>query len=301
MEDPPEEVAELVEAHRRTYSHFLRSNTHQDPSSLAENHKLYAEKFHAVIAELKQKIGPGNGKELPEYLGSGSRGSAYRITVEGKTYAVKFSESVTQQNFERKALQLAKGVPHTAQLVCYSFADNVTIMELLPGRDVTSIKPDEQSVYPDEHIIQLIETVKELNQKGIIIDPKPSNFFYDPAQGFSVLDFHLKHEQSCRMADQIMQLRIGLSARDFGTVDYKSHKSMELQNIAKNKVYLPTMIRFLRILEQRYPEILASWKQLHEERKNNPMMSVPELINRKSIPQHPDLAPHLKELEAMGY
>lgn len=112
--------------------------------------------------------------------------------MDEKTYAAKFSR-VTQANFEIKSLLRAKGIPRTSQLVSYSFEDGVVIMELLPGKDITNLTlgEDAQNI-TDEHLEQLIDTVRELDAKGLIIDSNPSNFMYDPEQGFSVLDYNLK-------------------------------------------------------------------------------------------------------------
>lgn len=301
LSNAPDRVKELVEQHRDAYVQFFRENRQLDNTSIIENNRLYQEKFAPVIAELKQRIGTGKGKELPEYLGSGSNGSAFRITVDGKEYAAKFSSSITQQNFERKPIERAKGIAHAAQLTCYSFQDQVVIMEMLTGKDVTSLKPEEMPLYPDEHVIQLIEKVKELDAKGIVIDPKPSNFMYDPKEGFSILDFHIKRGTHSNIETQLMWLRTVLAARDFGKPDYKDDEKMRLQSIEKYKVYLPTSIQFLRIMQEKYPELLSAWKKQHEENKNNPMMAVSDVINRESIPEHPDLKPYLDELTQMGY
>ena len=283
----------------------MRQERKLETSFIEENIKTYKEKFQPVIAELKAKMAQGNFKELPEYLGSGRNGSAFRVEVDGKTYAAKFSRYIPQANFEIKPLIRAKDIPHTSQLVSYSFEDGVVVMELLPGTDVTNFTPEEAPEYSDEHIIQLINTVRELDAKGLVIDPKPSNFMYDPEQGFSVLDYHLKNVgRRYGLSQEVMNLKFGLTARKFPPLDYKDpdyEEKSKAESLEKYKISLPMMVRFLGILKEKYPDILAEWQRQHDEDKKNPNMRVGELIDRQYIPQDPELEPHLKKLEEMGF
>lgn len=303
--DLPEELVGLIQEHKDAYVNFLRQERKLETSFIEENVKTYQEKFQPVIAGLKEKIAQGNSEQLPEYLGSGSNGSAFRIGVDGKTYAAKFSRSSIQANFEIKPLLRAKDTTHVAQLESYSFEDDVVVMELLPGTDVSNFTPEDAPEYSDEHITQLIDTVRELDAKGLVIDPKPSNFMYDPEQGFSVLDYHLKKGGNrYGLPQEIIDLKIALTARKFEKLDYKAPNYKEkakVQAIEGYKISLPMMVRFLGILEERYPDILADWQRQHDEDKNDPRISASELIDRRYIPEHPDLEPHLKKLEEMGF
>jgi len=298
---PPDlspELVELIESNRQRYVEFLRKEKREEIQFRKENAEFYKEKFEPAIKALKEKMEAGGAKE--QYLGSGSNGDAYRIEVAGKEYAAKFSRSPTQANFEIKPLLRAKGINHAAQLVAYSFEDNVVIMELLPGTDVTNFSPENSPEYSDENIVQLIETVQELDKNGLVIDPKPSNFLYDENKGFSVLDFHLK--QARQLADSVMDLRIALTARKWPKLDYKAddyEKKSAEQNIERKKIYLPMMVRFLTILRDKFPEILEDYKRLYEKRE---AIGQSPVIDRRYIQtDHPDLAPHLKKLEELGF
>jgi hypothetical protein len=61
------------------------------------------------------------------------------------------------------------------------------------------------------------------------------------------------------------------------------------------------MVRFLGILKDKYPDILADWQRQHDEDKSNPNMRVGEIIERKYIPDDPVLRPYLMKLEEMGF
>ena len=303
--DLPEDLVTLIQTHKDAYIAFLRQEKNMETSFIEENIKTYKEKFQSTIHVLRAKILQGDFKTLPEYLGSGSNGHAFKIEVDGKQYAAKFSRSVVQENFEIKPLLRAKGIPHTSQLVSYSFEDGVVIMELLPGNDLTNFKSDNRPDYTDENIIQLIETVRELDSNGLVIDPKPSNFMYDKEQGFSVLDYHLVNPESrYKLPQEIMALRLALTTTDLNWPNYQDpdyEEKVEVQAIEKNKVFLPMMVRFITILKEKYPEILAEWKRYDEEERKDPNIVVGEIIDRKYIPKHEDLELYLKKLEELGF
>lgn len=304
-EDLPEEVRKLVEDNRDKYVDVLRSARKEDIAFRKENAELYNHKFKPVIEALKAKISsPQNQKELPEYLGSGSNGSTYAIEVDGKKYAAKFSSSLTQANFETKPLLQAKGIENTAQLVSYSFSDGVVIMELLHGTDVTNFTPENVPEYSDEHITKLIKTVIELYKKGIMIDPKPSNFMYDEKEGFSILDFHLSNGTQS-IGDLVMSLKHALTARKWSRLDYNADdygEKSKAQTLERYKIELPMMIRFLTILQNQFPEILDDWKQAYQKREEDPRISQSPPIDRRYMEtENPELKPHLTKLEEMGF
>lgn len=303
--DLPAELVDLIAKHKKSYVNFLRQERKLETSFVEENIKNYNEKFRSAVAELKTKMAQGNPKELPEYLGSGSNGSAFRLEVAGKTYAAKFSRSIVQSNFELKPLLRAKDISHTSQLVGYSFEDGVVIMELLPGTDISNFTAEDAPEYSDEDIVQLIDTVRELNAKGLVIDPKPSNFMYDKEQGFSVLDYHLQQSgNNYTLPQQIISLKNVLSERKTEQLDYQAsdyEEKAKVQDIERYKIVLPMLVRFLGILKEKYPDILAEWQRDRDERRKNPNERVGEIVERKYIPQHPDFVPHLTKLEKMGF
>lgn len=305
-EDIPAELRDLIERNKQKYISFLKGEKKEEIEFRKQNVELYKEKFQESIRNLKERMKQGNIKDLPEYLGSGSRGSAFRIEVDGQEYAAKFSSSITQSNFEIKPLLRAKGVEHTAQLVAYSFEDEGVIMNLLPGTEMERFTPEEAPEIKDEHIIQLIETTKELYNKGIVVDPKPSNFLYDPEEGFSLLDFHLAQGMHpTGIGDVIISLKLTLTKRKFPNIDWKADDYEEIvkdRTLQENKIFLPMMIRFLHILQERYPEILADYRRAFDERAANPRVSQSPLIHRQYIPvDHPDLKPYLDTLAEMGF
>ncbi|MDO8582953.1 MAG: hypothetical protein Q7R51_00295 [bacterium] len=281
--DFPQELGDLIHAHRDAYISFLRRESKLETSFIEDNIDIYKTKFQPIVAELKAKMANGNAKLLPEYLGSGSNGSAFRIQVEGKMYAAKFYGSTTQANFEIKPLLRAKGISHTAQLASYSFGDGVVIMELLPGKNVINFTAEDAPRYSDEHMIQLIETVRELDRNGIMIDPKLSNFMYDQEQGFSILDFHINDSGGeYGLPQEIISLGRVLATGKQERLDYivPDWSEKDIQEAGGDVVYLQTMARYRSILQDKYPDILDAWKKRHEDDKKNPK-TLSELFDRK--------------------
>ena len=81
--DLPEELVGLIQKNKDAYIDFLRRERKQETAFIEENIKTYKVKFQSAVTALKEKMTQGNFKELPEYLGSGSNGSAFRIEVDG--------------------------------------------------------------------------------------------------------------------------------------------------------------------------------------------------------------------------
>ena len=102
------------------------------------------------------------------------------------------------------------------------------------------------------------------------------------------------------LPQEMMDLKIGLTARKFEPLDYKApdyEEKSKAQAIEKYKISLPMMVRFLGILKEKYPDILAEWQRQRDEDRKNPSMSVADLIDRRYIPQHPELEPHHETLQ----
>jgi hypothetical protein len=298
------ELRELIESNREVYLQFLRERKNEI-ERIEKSISLYNEKFKSAVACLKQRLDSGDKKDLPEYLGSGANGSAYRIFVDGKAYAAKFANSVTQSNFEIKPLIKASGINHTSQFVCHSFEDGVVIMELLPGSNVTDFTPEDVPYYTDEHIEQLIDTIVELDNAGLVIDPKPSNFLYDENEGFSVLDYHIKRDGArYGLAQSLIDLRLALTARKRERLDYNAPDYQEKaahQSLEHYKLLLPTMVRLIRIIKTKYPHLLEEWKQKYNEDLENPDVTPSDPLGKKYLPDDAELENYINTLEELGF
>lgn len=270
-EDFPPALREAIINHWDSYVHFLESASGEDRLAIRyaeQNAEYYDQTFEPEVKRLARDIKAGQAGE--RFLGKGSNGQAYSLEKKGEEYVVKFTGSPTQSNFELRALMLAKGIPHAAQLVAYSFEDRAVIMERLPGKDVVQLAPGVLEKVTDRQMVDLVRTVQQLAGRGVVIDPKPSNFMYDRKQGFGVLDYHVAHANSSRVAEQVMSLRHALiwqpntfkyPERD----DPEAEKKIRQHSIELQREYLPRLIRFVTVLEEHFPDIIFNWK-IHRRR-----------------------------------
>ncbi len=63
------------------------------------------------------------------------------------------------------------------------------VVEAATGKQLDEMTPEEVAEIPQEHFDLLVEDVEKLNKNGLYIDPsKNSNVFYDPSEGFVLID-----------------------------------------------------------------------------------------------------------------
>ncbi len=311
--DLSDDLRELIEDNKEAYLQFLREREYET-EKIEESIALYKEKFSAVISGLKEKMLEGDPKQLPEYLGSGSNGSAFKIEVDGKEYAAKFTNSVVQSNFEIKPLLIADGIEHVSQFVCHSFEDGVVVMELLPGTDITNFTAENAPEYTEKDLEQLVDTVVKLESAGLVIDPKASNFLYGPENGFSVLDYHLQRENGGHIIGKsIMRLMHALTYRPYVPIDWDapdSDEKIKRTSIEDLRRRLSMLLRVLKIVKLKYPELILEWQQTYdrefaenEERVRNrvyPQGKPSNPINKENIPDTDEFNQLVKEIEELG-
>ena len=316
----PKELVDLIQKHRDTYIAFLRREKKLRTEDVEQNIELYNQKFKSIIQELKSRMQQKDPTTLPEYLASSYNAITFRITVNGKEYAVKFNKKDDRTKAAKHEIEpmiLAKGIPHTAQLTSCSSEDGVMIMELLPGLNLDQFAWDNAPDYSDEQIIQLIEAVKALDDRGLEIDTHPGNFMHDSKAGFSVLDYGVG--QGGKLEKMIMSLSYILSAwtmneqnREFreqklNELDFDSQEYKEKYNKISIKYYkqvLPLKIRFLTILQDKYPGILSGYKKRREKEKQELGFYFNKdniMVYRENLPNSPELKPFVDQLEKMNF
>lgn len=313
LEDPqhppeslPPELREAIQKNWDGYVHFSRylSEENKAVAKFAEaNAEIYATQWAPLIARLKQRIAV-EGERNPQYLGHGSNGNAYVVQRGGQDYVAKFSTSATQANFELRALIRAQGVEHAAQLTAYSFEDQVVIMERLPGRDITHIPAEEFPPLQDEHIIQLIETVRALAARGCVIDPKQSNFMFDPEVGFSILDYHVREHAHGAEFEQVIEARSAVAGykNDFKWPDREDPEGGEKirQHSVQQKLFsMPRVIQYLRLVQNQYPDVVTQWKAQRAMYRADTKRSGGQIFNKAHVVDDPRVAEYVRQLEQM--
>lgn len=190
---PPAGEERIISA--TEYSEFLKSvggSKYEAIKLRADALRAYKD-FAPTISELKESLKDnGDRKKHSSFLGSGSNASVFFIENAGKKYAVRIPGrgEITPSAIDKHlaAAVLAKGIPHLEQVVAASYEDGVTVAELMPGKEVGKLSAEEIESVTSSQLSELVDTLIAAHQRGIEIDPKPSNFFYDHGDGFGIVD-----------------------------------------------------------------------------------------------------------------
>lgn len=150
--------------------------------------------FSSAVKELKHEFAdPTTRRNHPNYLGSGSNADVAKVALASKEYAVRIARGDTINAREIdgrvKASIKASGLPHLEKIIAASYEDGVTVAELMPGQELAGIDSDTLSQVTDQQLLELIDTFTATRERGIAIDVKPSNIFYDKTEGFGVIDY----------------------------------------------------------------------------------------------------------------
>ena len=253
----PDEVAMVVQKHRDNYLVFSESIPPEQLSEGADNAKFYEERFEKVVKELIEQIECAGPTNVPGYLGRGANSYAFKIESEDEVYAVKLGK-VCQINFELRALRKGKGLENISQLVSYSFEDAAIVMKLLAGENIAEFDSATRPKYTDAELERLIRTVDEMHKAGLVPDPKPSNFIYNPERGISLLDYHI-NRGGCSVGDSIIDLQVALT--------YASDKPFD----AFQRTVM--VCRLVRITREKFPHIFNEILRRNNELKSDPRSS----------------------------
>lgn len=203
----------------KDYTEFLRSvggSKYEAIRGRAEILGAYKD-FAPAVSELKESLRAHPApKEHAAFLGNGSNARVFFIEKEGKKYAVRIpnrEEGISPDDVDHHlaAAFLSKGVPHLEQIVAASYEDGVTVAEIMPGKEMGKLGLEDIRVMTDGQLAELVDTLTAAHKRGIHIDPKPSNFFYDRKAGFGIVD--LASSKIARPSkDQVLAEIIGWAA-----------------------------------------------------------------------------------------
>lgn len=190
------EGTEVTVASSKNYIDYLRSvggSRNESIQGRADMIKAY-KTFAPKIEELKAALGDSASREdNPAFLGRGSNSGVFIISEAGKSYAVRIPHgerlNPTDIDSHVAGAILGKGVPHLEQIVAASYKDGVTEAEIMLGAEVGTLDAETINQVTDDQLNELLDTLITANNRGIVIDPKPSNFFYDPKSGYGIVDY----------------------------------------------------------------------------------------------------------------
>lgn len=240
---------ELTAATKDEYTQYLHSvggSRYETITTRINLLEQYAQ-FEPDIAHLVGELSSANSqKNHPAYLGSGSNTSAFRITHEGKQHAVRVGEGAMGIDGRASVTARAKGVPHLEQVVAMSYDNRAVVTELMPGRELDKDTPIENMQHvTDQQLSDFVDTVIAANERGIDIDPKPTNIFYDPEVGFGIIDLNPANGKT-ELGSTVGSMATSLSNTGFFGKRSINKTSPEAyaQDLEWNKVHLDVITRY---------------------------------------------------------
>lgn len=178
------------------YTDFLRrvgGSKYEPIRRRAEMLDAYAH-FKPAIARLKYELADTATPRQHPILGDSLISRVFLIEEGDKKYAVRIPKNhkIKARTVDGRlaGAALGKNIPHLEQIVAASYEDGVTVAEVMPGKEISILTPEEVSQVSDEQIGALVDTLITANKHDIEIDTKPSNFFYDPEAGYGIVDYH---------------------------------------------------------------------------------------------------------------
>lgn len=245
---------ELTAATKDEYAQYLRSvggSRHEAITTRTNLLEQYAQ-FEPDITRLAGELASTeNEKDHPAYLGSGSNTAAFRIDHEGKQYAVRICTGAMAggaMGVDGRAIVTAraKGVPHLEQVVAMSYDNSAIVTELMPGRELGKDTPIESmQQVTDEQLFDFVDTVIAANKRGIDIDPKPTNIFYDSEEGFGIIDLNPASSKT-ELGNTVGDMATSLSNTGFYGRGVRSNTTHEgyARDLEWNKVHLDLVTRY---------------------------------------------------------
>ena len=245
------------------YTAFLRTvggsqyESIQVRAGMLSNYNGFEPSITILEGELSN---PATREEHPNFLGTGSNSMVFSIAVGGKAYAVRVPHGRDSNpaaiDSHLAGAVLGKGVPHLEQIVAASYKDGVTVAEMMPGKEVGNLTIDEAQAVTNEQLGVLVDTLIAVSKRGIEIDSKPSNIFYDPKEGYGIVDYHSSKVAGKISADQDLGTIVGRMAvvidnSGFYGKPYISERSAEdyANNLKFKRANLGTLERYRNVVE----------------------------------------------------
>ncbi len=203
---------------------------------------------------------------LPGYIGSGDNGYAFEFVSGDEKYVIKIGVNAgADKGREIEAMNRAEGVPHVPQMVGNIAEADAMVMTFVKG--VSMDRADHDAKAPSrEDLNQLLSTVKLLQENGLRIDPRASNFLYDPEDGINIVDFGLAGGSMSDLAVQLYHASTGVISRRS-----MIYPDMEISSIKKK-----TFSQWLDVIRQNDPKIFEEIK----ERITNGNIPMPNVVTK---------------------
>lgn len=255
------EGTEVTVATTAEYQDFLRSvggSRYEAIQGRAEMLKEYG-RFEPTIAALRAELAdPATRKNYPAFVGQGSNSMAFTIEEGDKSYIVRVPHGAEAKpsiiDSHLAGAVLGKGIPLLEQIVAASYENGVTVAEVVPGKEMGDLTVEDIQQVTDAQLGELADALIAANTHGIEIDPKPSNFLYDPEAGYGIIDYHSSKVAGKSTQDQGLGEIVGWAATPITNAGlyghYKSNKTAEDydREIAFNEANLGVLKRYRQVV-----------------------------------------------------
>lgn len=237
------------------YTDFLRDIGGSKADRIAGRKSILNayDSFRSLVAHLKSQLDDTtNYANMPDHLGNGSNSHVFKIELNGSKYAVRIpneDEKANTIDTHIAGAVLGADIPHMEHIIAASYEDGVTIAELMPGREVEELTIEEITQITPVQLTDLVETVRQAHERGILIDPKPSNFFYDTSGGFGIVDYKSSFEVNEQSTDQTLGTMLGWMHIPILNAGRSTHPSERLKTIEDYTALLPVMKANVKNLE----------------------------------------------------
>ncbi|HSW37411.1 MAG TPA: hypothetical protein VLG37_03530 [Candidatus Saccharimonadales bacterium] len=270
------------------YINFLRSvggSKYEGIQGRAEMLRRYGA-FAPTVERLRQESAdPATRKEHPAYLGTGLNSNVFKILDGEKTYAVRIPKSkevnASVVDSHLAGAVLGKGVPHLEQIVAASYEDGATVAEMMPGKEVEDLTIDEIKRITDNQLGELVDTLIAVSQRGIEIDPRPSNVLYDTEAGFGIVDYLSSKVAGKSTADQKLNIIVGWMAKNINIAGF-NHKGNFAQDMDFDKARLDVLKRYRNVVEVK---LKGDEQQKALDKIDSEIKSTQEIIDNSSNAQ----------------
>lgn len=175
-----------------------------------EQYPINYDRFRPIVADINT---------IPdsfELLGEGVESRVWRISLPTGSYAIKIAQkiplSIRGRPMNRSSMMEAKinsgllalNIGGLEQFVSGSAEDCVAVFELAQGVRLTDYTEETITLVTDEQKDKLVETVASATEAGLVFDyanTSGANAFYDPKNGFTLIDYRqawwpIKYEEN---------------------------------------------------------------------------------------------------------
>ncbi len=270
-------------------------------AELLENY----ERFGIAIDKLQAELEHTPSNKHHNFLAAGGNANIFFIEAGQKTYVVRRSKgrgsAARLVNDHVGGAVLSRGLPHFEQIIAASYEDGVTIAEKMPGKQIDRLGQEEIHTITDIQLSDLVDTVLTAHEKGILLDQRPSNFFYDTQEGFGVIDFtsikenHDPH-RTIEDAPVLVGSMAGILARAGRTVPVEATPEQYAESLEYKKSNLAVMERYRQVVAGRLQGGNAQValegvdRHLREIRTGIAEYSDPDWVAEQCRPRHEVLA-----------